>query len=59
MEDKERQEYFLKLFEPVRENLVRYARAMTRNPENAKDLVSETILAAYQNFHKLKRYIVI
>jgi RNA polymerase sigma-70 factor (ECF subfamily) len=29
-------------------------RAMTRNSENAADLVSDTILLAYQNFEKLK-----
>lgn len=50
----DKQEQFLELFEDCREGLVRFARAMTRNAEDAKDLVQETTLAAYEGFEKLK-----
>ncbi len=54
MNEKQRQNEFLELFEPVRENLSRFARAMARNKEEAKDLVSEAIMLGFSNFHKLK-----
>jgi len=50
----DKQEQFLELFEDCRESLVRFARAMTRNAEDAKDLVQDTTLAAYEGFERLK-----
>lgn len=50
----DKQEKFLELYEECRESLVRFARSMTRNPEEAKDLVQETTLAAYERFESLK-----
>ena len=54
MTDKAKQEEFLSLFEPVRDKLSRYSRAMTLNSDEAKDLASETILIAYENFDKIR-----
>lgn len=41
-------------YERVSKKLSGFARAMTRNTETAKDLVSDTILVAYENFDKIK-----
>jgi RNA polymerase sigma-70 factor, ECF subfamily len=51
----EKQKEFLELISPVRQKLERYASAMARNREDARDLVSETILIAYQNFESIKK----
>ncbi len=55
MTTEEKQEKFLTLLAPVRDGLMRFARAMTRNTDDARDLVSETILVAFQNFDKLRK----
>ncbi len=52
--DTERQERFLALLLPVRNRLTHFARAMTRNHEEANDLASDTILAALERFDDLK-----
>lgn len=49
-----KQEQFLELYEQSRVGLVRFARSMARNPEDAKDLVQETTLAAFERFETLK-----
>lgn len=49
-----RQQRFLDLLRPYQASLSRFARAMTGNAETAKDLVSETVLKAYESFDKLK-----
>ena len=54
MSELNKQERFLELFEPVRIRLSLYARAMTRNSEDAKDLIGDTILAAYENLDKVR-----
>jgi len=54
MTDRAKKEIFLTLLEPVWQNLSGYARALTGNTEDAKDLVSDTLLAAFENFEKLK-----
>jgi RNA polymerase sigma-70 factor (ECF subfamily) len=46
----EEQQHFLELLEPIRPGLARYCRAITRDGESARDLVSETILIAYEHF---------
>jgi RNA polymerase sigma-70 factor (ECF subfamily) len=53
MTDSERQIEFMKLYHEVHPSLTRFARAMNKNREDARDLVSETILIAYENFHKV------
>ncbi len=45
-----RQERFLALLLPVRERLSQFARALTRDRDEADDLVSDTILIAYEQF---------
>lgn len=54
MSDFEKQELFLELLDPVRGKLSKFARAMTRTREEARDLAGDTILAAYEGFEKLK-----
>jgi RNA polymerase sigma-70 factor, ECF subfamily len=49
-----KQRRFLELLRPYQASLSRFARAMTGNAEAAKDLVSETVLKAYESFDKLK-----
>lgn len=51
----EKQKKFLDLFEPVKENLWRFCLTMSKNKENARDLLQETITTAYNNFDKLSR----
>ena len=46
----EEQQRFLQLLEPIRPGLARYCRAITSDLEIARDLVSETILIAYEHF---------
>jgi RNA polymerase sigma-70 factor (ECF subfamily) len=50
----DKQERFLELYEDSRESLVRFAKSMARNPEDAKDLIQETTLAAFERFDSLK-----
>ncbi|MCX6153655.1 MAG: RNA polymerase sigma factor [Candidatus Kapabacteria bacterium] len=54
MTAEEKQKKFLELFEPCRESLVRFVKAMTRNNDHSKDLVQETILRAFNKFEDLK-----
>ncbi len=49
-----RQQRFLELLRPYQASLSRFARAMTGDAESAKDLVSETVLKAYESFDKLR-----
>lgn len=50
----EKQRRFMALFLPVQPRLQRFVRAMTRDAERAKDIVSETILIAFQRFDTLR-----
>jgi len=54
MNDSEKQKKFLELFEPCKDGLVRFSKAMTRDSEKTKDLVQETILRAYHKFDSIK-----
>jgi len=49
-----KQDEFLELFEPVRDRLWRFALAMTRDRDDAEDLMSETIVATYERFHTIR-----
>jgi RNA polymerase sigma-70 factor (ECF subfamily) len=46
---------FMKLYEPVHVKLSRYVHSILRNREDAKDVVSETVLKAYENFEKVHK----
>lgn len=54
MNIKNKQEEFLDLYEPIAQSLSAFARALEKNEEAAKDLVSESILLAYKNFEKIE-----
>lgn len=45
---------FLKHLEPELQGLSRYARAISGDSDDAKDIVSETVLRAYENFGKIR-----
>lgn len=50
----ERQQQFMALVEPVYNKLERFCRAITRNSDEAKDILSETLLQAYQGFNSVR-----
>jgi len=50
----EKQQRFMKLFQPAQPRLQRFVLAMTRDAERAKDIVGETILIAFQRFDTLR-----
>jgi len=45
----------MKLYEPVHVKLNRYVHSIIRNREDAKDIISETVLKAYENFEKIHK----
>lgn len=48
-----KQQEFLVLLNPIKDNLSRYCRSVSYSYDDAKDLMSETILIAYQNFSQV------
>lgn len=50
-----RQERFLAMLLPVRERLSQFARALARDRDEADDLVSDTILIAYEQFEGVRQ----
>ena len=53
--NKDIQAEFVELLDGVLTPLSNYARSMTRNLDDAKDLISESVLIAYENFHKIRK----
>lgn len=51
---KHKQRAFLVLFEPIRADLSRFVMAMANSSFNAKDIINETLLIAYENFGQVK-----
>ena len=49
-----RKKRFLELFDPVHDRLEGFALAMTRTPEEAADLVGETVLLAFERFESIR-----
>ncbi|MBL0174959.1 MAG: RNA polymerase sigma factor [Ignavibacteria bacterium] len=49
-----RQEHFLSLLDPHYDGFVRYVRAMTRNTEDARDIVGETMLVAFRQLDDIR-----
>jgi len=45
---------FMALLEPCTAKLSRYCHAMTKDVENGRDLLSDAVLLAYENFEKLR-----
>lgn len=54
MNDKEKQIRFLELFEPCKDSLVKFARAISRDSETSRDLVQETVLRVYDRFETIQ-----
>ena len=50
----ERRQEFMRHYEPIRESLARYARAICSDLEEARDLVAETTLRAWEGFEGLR-----
>ena len=46
---------FSEMYETVYRDLYRYALCLMKDPHEAEDAVSETVVAAYENIHKLKK----
>jgi RNA polymerase sigma-70 factor (ECF subfamily) len=57
MLDKKQKEKFLELIAREKESLLRYAKSICRNYEDARDIVSETTLRAYESFDKVENHI--
>ena len=53
--DREQQDRFMRLYEPVHQQFLRYCEVLTKDSEAAKDLVSEVVLTAYQKLDRLKK----
>jgi RNA polymerase sigma-70 factor (ECF subfamily) len=49
-----KQERFMALLRPLYKRLERFALTMTRNREDAKDVVGETVLLAYEHLEQLR-----
>jgi RNA polymerase sigma-70 factor (ECF subfamily) len=51
----DKQEEFMNLYEPVHERLSRFVHSMVWNREDARDIIADTVLKAYENFEKLEK----
>lgn len=49
-----KQKQFMQLYEPLHDRLSRFVYSIVWNREEAKDIISETILAAYESFEKVR-----
>ena len=49
-----KQKEFMELYEPIHERFARYCDVKTKNTEDSKDLVSETVIVAYEGFNKIR-----
>lgn len=54
MSETQKQNLFLALLEPVHQSLSDYCRAMQHNQHDAEDLLSDTLLVAFENLDKLR-----
>lgn len=54
MTDQVRKETFMVLYEPVHLSFQRFCRARTNSADDAKDLIAETVLRAYERIHRLR-----
>ncbi len=46
---------FTSLYEQAYKDMYRFALCLTRNRQDAEDAVSESVVSAYENIHKLRR----
>jgi len=49
-----KQHNFMRLYNPVRQNLERFALSISGSYDEAKEIVSETVFRAYQGFENIK-----
>lgn len=54
MEDLKKPEVFVRYYENVYKDLYRYALYILKNPQDAEDVVSETVMDAYAGVEKLR-----
>ncbi len=45
----------MRLYKPCHQQLSNYCRAITGDPEDGKDLMSNTLMAAFENLNRLKK----
>src|SRR3569832_219539 len=50
----DKREEFMLLYEPVHERLNRFVHSMVWNREDAKDVIADTVLKAFENFEKIE-----
>ncbi len=55
MEFSDARDKFMALYSPCREQLARFARSLTRDEDEARDLEAETILAAFERIDSIQR----
>ena len=54
MTDQVRKQTFMVLYEPVHLSFQRFCRARANSADDAKDLIAETVLKAYEGIHRLR-----
>ena len=52
--EKNKQQIYLKLYEPVHSHLSRFCRAIAGNAADAEDLMNDTVLVSIEDFEKLR-----
>jgi len=55
MDDNEKQVRFMALYQDCHTRISRYCRALGRDNEDARDLLSDTVLRVYENFEKITK----
>ena len=50
----QKQQEFMALYRPLHASLSRFCEALTRNNEDARDLISDTVLVAFEDFDKIR-----
>lgn len=53
-EQENKQNEFLKAYQPLHDNLTRFVQSMVWNKEDVKDVISETLLKTYENFSNIR-----
>lgn len=54
MTDNQKKAQFMLMYRPIHENLSRYCASLCGNEDNAKDLMSDTVLIAFEKFDDKK-----
>jgi RNA polymerase sigma-70 factor (ECF subfamily) len=51
-----KQKRFMELYEPLNDRLARFVYSMVWDREEARDVISDTVLAAYESFEKVRNH---